>query len=95
MKQENNEQNPQTVIFLKNYGNLSGGIITRKLITPSRSVRSITGHVGSVRSTRFPVGSGNFQRGLPSKGQNFFNNNEVSFHQDVDKNNQTIIKYKQ
>ena len=60
----NNQDSTQTVIYLKNFGNLSGGIIKKKLATP-RSVRSTSGVVGSV---------GSFKRGLPANDNNFFNN---------------------
>ena len=61
------QENTQTVIYLKNFGNLSGGIIKKKLATPSRSVRSISGMVGSV---------GSFRRGIPAGDNNFFSNED-------------------
>ena len=71
-----NKQEPtQTVIYLKNFGNLSGGIIKKKLATPSRSVRSTSGMVGSV---------GSFKRGIPANENNFFSNGD-------ERNNQTLL----
>ena len=70
-----NKQDTQTVIYLKNFGNLSGGIVKKKLATPSRSVRSTSGVVGSV---------GSFRRGIPANENNFFSNGD-------EKNNQTLL----
>ena len=90
IKSGKNDEKPHTVVYLKNYGNLSGGVITRRIITPSRSVRSLTAVVGSVKSIKGAVGSvGSFRRGIPANGQNFFKNNEMSTNIE-DKNNQTI-----
>ena len=62
----NKQETTQTVIYLKNFGNLSGGIIKKKLATP-RSVRSTSGVIGSV---------GSFRRGIPANENNFFSNGE-------------------
>ena len=83
---KNNQENSHTVIFLKNYGNLSGGVKTRKIITPSRSVRSLTGFVGSIKTVNGDVGSvKSIRRGIPVKGENIFKSNISNFD---DKNNQ-------
>ena len=70
-------ENSQTVIYLKNYGNLSGGIIKKALKTPSRSVRSVKGVEISVSS---------FRRGLPVDNKSFIKNNEIF----TNLNNQTL-----
>ena len=66
--------NSQTVIYLKNYGNLSGGIIKKTIVTPSRNVRSTKGVEISV---------GSFSRGLPIDDKSFMKNN-------TNLNNQTL-----
>ena len=70
-------ENSQTVIYLKNFGNLSGGIIKKSIITPSRNVRSTKGVEISV---------GSFRRGLPFYGKSFSKNKEIS----ANLNNQTL-----
>ena len=67
----NKQETTQTVIYLKNFGNLSGGIIKKKLATP-RSVRSTSGVIGSV---------GSFRRGIPANENNFFSNGEEKNNQ--------------
>ena len=93
LKSGNSKENYHSVVFLRNFGNLSSGAITRKIITPSRSVRSVAGVVGLVKSIKGTVWSvGSFLRGIPPNGENFFKNfknDEVSFHVE-DKNNQSI-----
>ena len=80
LKPGNNQENSHTIMYLKNYGNLSGGIKTRKLITPSRSVRSIGAEVGSIKSINGLVGSvRSIRRGLPANGENFFKK-DLSFN---------------
>ena len=74
------QEKSHTAIYLRNYGNLSGGVIKKQIkITPSRSVRSTNGVVGSV---------GSFRRGIPIN-ENTFKNNNI-FANGEDKKNQTF-----
>ena len=67
--QNGNNQESHTIMYLKNFGNLSGGIVTRKITTPSRSVRTIGGEVGSIKSINGGIGSvRSFRRGIPVSG---------------------------
>ena len=76
----NNQENFQTVVHLRSYGNLSGGVSAKRIITPTRCIKSTT-EVGDL------VGS--FHQGLPASGQNNFRNTDISFNGD-NRNNQTI-----
>ena len=83
LKPGNNQETSHTIVYLKNYGNLSGGIKTRRIITP-RSVRSTGGDVGTIKSTNGIVGSvRSIRRGLPANGENFFKK-DLSFTGNVE-----------
>lgn len=60
---QNKDENSKNVIYLKNFGTLSGGIRTKKISSPSSNMIPITGSVGSIRRV-LPVDDSEVKKNL-------------------------------